>query len=115
MTQFRKIVEDQVQQIMHQPEPKVLTDEIKAQVLEKVKNIVIDDLQTSSSDEYYAAQINKFIDEMKSRGIIEVLNIPSEELIDADYLKRLQIEIEVWLSTLQPVGTWDGYNKDLYR
>ncbi len=97
MSKFRRLVEDKVQQIMHQPEPKVLTDEIKVQVLEKVKNIVIDDSQVSSEDEYYAAQINKFIEDMKSNGIINILNIPNEKLADTSYLKRLQIEIEVWL------------------
>ena len=39
MSQFRKMVEDTVQQIMHQPEPTVLTDDIKAQVLDAVNKM----------------------------------------------------------------------------
>ena len=51
---------------------------------------------------------------MKADGIIEMIDIPQEKWNDVDYLNRLQTEIEVWLSTLQPVGFW-GSDEDLYR
>lgn len=137
MSQFRKMVEDKVQQIMHQPEPTVLTDDIKAQVLDKVNQMEPDITELGSyvhhntvhigeppfgpddddeydEDEYYAKQIEEFIDGMKADGIIEMIDIPQEKWNDVDYLNRLQTEIEVWLSTLQPVGFW-GSDEDLYR
>lgn len=138
MSQFKKIVEDQVQQIMHQPEPTVLTDDIKAKVLDAVNKIEpdVEELSTYEytparhwngnfapdpeevnydEDEYYAKQIEEFIDGMKADGIIDMIDIPREKWDDESYLKRLETEIEVWLSTIQPVGTWGGYDEDLYR
>lgn len=138
MSQFRKMVEDKVQQIMHQPEPTVLTDEIKEKVLAKVNSLEPDAEELSSysyspaqtwnyvhnpepaevdydEDEYYAKQIEEFIDDMKADGIIEMIDIPEEKWNDVDYLKRLETEVEVWLSTIQPVGMWGGPDEDTYR
>ena len=127
MTHFRKFVEDQIEQVIHQPEPTVLTDEIKAKVLEKVNSmdIDVDDLSSATydsnpygvepqlaggsgewdydEDEYFAKQIEKFLDYMHHDGIIEYIDIPKEKWDDAGYLKRLETEIDAWLTAIEPI------------
>ena len=84
MSHFKRMVEAQIQQIMHQPEPTVLTDGIKQQVLSILDTMTADD----------------FLKNMKEQGIVSVLDIPQEKLADSLYLRRLELEIEVWLTTL---------------
>lgn len=139
MSQFRTMVEDKIEQILQQPKEKVLTDDIKAQVLEKVNDIEIDINSLSSAqydsnpygleaplaygsgdydydeDEYYAKQIDTFIDYMKNDGIDAYIDLPPEKENDADYLKRLEMEIEAWLTELQPTDSWFGGDEDLRR
>lgn len=126
MSKFRELVEDQVQQVIQQKEPVLLTDDIKAKVLEAVNKIDVDLEDLSSArydsnpyglephlawgsgewdydeDEMFAKQIDKFIDYMKADGIYEYIDMPEEQMNDTSYINRLQTEIEVWLNSIQP-------------